>query len=204
MNIADIKDIPHVEPEEYLHKIFERQLELLLKYKEIEGIPQWPFDLDNASHQAWLKDFLWRTTEEIAESLEAYYNNHKTHQVEELADALHFIVGCMILSGIEPGSWSLEEEILESQSLILEAGDDFLSACFSVFYYAGLLGNVMKNKAWKISQVQTDKDKFVCIIREVFQTVLATFIAAGCSEDEVYTYYFKKSEVNKFRQRTNY
>jgi len=52
--------------------------------------------------------------------------------------------------------------------------------------------------------MQTDINKFEQYLRLTFNTVISTFIALGCTAEEIYVYYFKKSEVNVFRQRTLY
>lgn len=207
MNINDIENIPHPKPEDYLHVIWERQTSLLDKYKEIEGIPDYPFDIDSAEHQIWIKDFLWRVVEEIMEACEANreagLGSSLAHTIEELADALHFIVGTMILCGVEPSSWDLgiiahDAEFFNDEMTTLE------EAAFAVCYEAGLTGNTLKNKRWKQTSMQTDIHKFTELLQATFKRVIGTFITMGVSVEEIFIYYFKKSEVNKFRQRTNY
>lgn len=200
MNVNDVNNIPHVEPEKFLSIIWERQTELLKKYQEIEDIPNWPFDIDNAEHQIWIKDFLWRVTEEISESWEARDDLHdETHQIEELADALHFIIECLILCG-ERAIWNLPSLVESLEKVNISMQESY----FRTFYIAGLVGNTLKNRKWKQTQMQTDKNKFSELLRATFEHVISCFVAVGCSAEEIYIYYFKKSEVNKFRQRTKY
>jgi len=203
MNIHDIKDIPHVESKDYLNVIWERQTSLIKKYREIEGLPAYPLDIDNAEHQVWIKDFLWRIVEEIAEAYEAdSMSNNFPHVIEELADALHFMVEIMILCGVEPRSWDLTEIVEEI------VGDEvrmpFHNSCFSVCYRAGLTGNTLKNKKWKQTHMQTDANKFTALLQTTFDKVIGVFVSMHVSADEIFICYFKKSEVNEFRIRTNY
>ncbi len=206
MNINDITDIPKVAPENYLKEIFFKQEGLLEKYQSIEGIPGYPFDIDSAESQVWIKDFLWRTVEEMMEAMEAHYNADLPHTIEEVSDALHFIVEAMILAGIAPQEWDLETIVVTKQESIEQARErnDFHAACLQVCYYAGITGNTLKNKRWKQSQIQTDTHKFQLYIRETLECVLHAFTVLGCTSEEIFVYYFKKSEVNKFRQRSKY
>jgi len=64
--------------------------------------------------------------------------------------------------------------------------------------------NCLKNKPWKQSQVQTDKPKFYSLLKEAFDTFLNFLAATGLEADDVYNFYFKKSEVNRFRIRSKY
>ena len=201
MNIKDVKNVPTCKPESYLHAIFARQNELLIKYKDIEGLPDYPLDIDWGENQVWIKDFLWRTCEEIAESMEAAALGHFEHQLEELSDALHFIVEAMILAGVDPPVWELSVYVPIG---LPYSRDEYDSACLSVFFTAGMVGNCLKNKKWKQTQVPTDLKKFKLLLQETFEAVLRVFKACTCSAEDIYILYFKKSEVNKFRQRTKY
>ena len=202
MNIDDVKDVPKVKPELFMKAIFDKQLILLEKYKDIEGIPDYPFDIDDAVGQIWIKDFLWRTCEEVAESMEANRGDHIEHQIEELSDALHFIIEAMILAGVEPEFPDMGE-LWDHLNLYLP-DETYEQACLEVLYWTGMTGNTLKNKKWKQTQMQTDADKFEKYIKYALNSVLGCFKASGCSPRETFVYYFKKSEVNKFRQRSNY
>ena len=66
------------------------------------------------------------------------------------------------------------------------------------------LGNCLKNKKWKKTQVLTDIKSFDKCVRVFFNSVLQMLIDENLSELDIYNLYFKKSEVNKFRQKSNY
>ena len=113
MNVDDIKG--DVIPTDFskldrLDLIFMRQHALMAKYIPIEvandlcHTTDCPVDLNDKFGQARLKDFFWRTTEELTESCEAnrIHPELRNHVLEELADALHFLVETNLLAGINP------------------------------------------------------------------------------------------------------
>ena len=72
------------------------------------------------------------------------------------------------------------------------------------FGFLGRAMNSLKNKPWKQTHMITDREVF-------FDNMFMTFIAyvglmdrVGVTPDEMYNLYFRKSEVNKFRQRSQY
>ena len=72
------------------------------------------------------------------------------------------------------------------------------------FFKAGMIGNTLKNKRWKQSQILTDVLKFRRLLNETFVALIGAFVASGCSAEDIFTFYFKKSEVNQFRIRSQY
>ena len=209
MNVDDVKDnkVPEIESGEYLPAIFKKQQELVDKYKEIEGIPDYPFDVDNADHQIWIKDFLWRVTEELAEAMEAMLDGNGVHQIEEVVDALHFIVELFILMGMEPlDNLNMTVMNIHARNLRADRGKEgtFENSFTDTIYILGLVGNTLKNKKWKKTQMQTDTEKFELLLKTAFSNLIAVFVSMGCTPKDIYTFYFKKSEVNNFRIRTNY
>lgn len=65
-------------------------------------------------------------------------------------------------------------------------------------------GNCLRNKAWKQSQVPCDIDHFQEELADALHFVIQLFIELGLTAEEVCGLYFKKAEVNKFRQRSKY
>lgn len=129
----DSRDItlepPALQPgETYLSKIFEAQKGLIDHYVHIEGLPQYPLDVNVKTSQTILKDFTSRVIEELAEGYEAWVManklcyeleisteslptkaekaqailNHYQNVGEEMADALHFFTELFIYAGITP------------------------------------------------------------------------------------------------------
>lgn len=64
--------------------------------------------------------------------------------------------------------------------------------------------NCLKNKPWKTSPVLTDEDHFYEEVADAFHFFIRFCIEANLDADKLYKLYFLKSEVNKFRQDSNY
>ena len=137
MNIKDVKMKLNRIREQYPSKdlfyiIFERQKELMEKYREIENMPR-EIDINTKKGQVWLKDFAWRITEELGEAM-----------------------------------------------------------------------NCLKNKPWKQTEMLTDVDHYKEELADAFHFFIELCIISGISSEELFLLYFKKSEVNLFRQRSKY
>lgn len=206
MNIDDVDAGEN--PIKSLEDIFAHQRELYLKYKEMEGM-DWAGDTVNIhtlKGQKWLKDFLWRTTEELAESFEAHISNDENgekHAIEELADALHFFIEFCILAGITP------EDLFSLESLDPELGiagehQSVISQYWHATYALGLIGNTLKNKPWKKHQMKTDENKFKDLTKRAFIELIDCFFIHKVKPEGIYDFYFRKNAVNQFRQRSNY
>lgn len=64
--------------------------------------------------------------------------------------------------------------------------------------------NTLKNKPWKTTPVLTDEVHFYEEIADAFHFFIRFCINANIDAETLYKLYFKKSEVNKFRQESNY
>lgn len=127
MDSRDIKEnVPFIDNGQYLEKIYELQKELIDNYVKIEGLPEYPIDVNTKKNQALIKDFVGRVIEELCEGYESMllidnfmiknnylsynidseeYNqgmNHLQNVNEEMADALHFMVELLIYVNIQP------------------------------------------------------------------------------------------------------
>lgn len=127
MDIRDIKQEPPViEDGKYLEKIYELQKELLDSYIRIEGLPQYPIDVNTKKSQVILKDFTGRVIEELAEGYESHLEvikimdsvgenlsllsqekydmmiSHLQNLNEEQSDAMHFMIELLIYANIQP------------------------------------------------------------------------------------------------------
>jgi hypothetical protein len=218
MNITDFESPPCPETwAEVLNAIFSRQHELMVKYKEIENLPSAPVPLHTLSGQRVIKDFAWRTVEELAESFEAWekhedFNTAELHALEELADSFHFFVELLLFAGI---SWN------QCHNAILVFPDvnrllrDFpakpdevryarVASYWQVTYKNGVAMNYLRNKPWKQSQVPTDEGRFRESCIATFVALVQCWANIGYTMEELFQFYMRKSEVNKFRQRSNY
>lgn len=153
--------------------------------------------------------------QEIVQSLE----DNQLHLKEELIDALHFFTEFTILTGLTPntilirlinngtlGEVDLEADLLE---VFMDAGrqlsnQDLYYDVSQFIIDLGLCCNCLKNKAWKQSSMLTDIPKFEDQVSKTWLSFMALLSAAGLKATDVADLYLKKSQVNKFRQRSNY
>ena len=199
MNINDVAS-PEDYPEDLIGAIFARQRELMKKYHHIESkngllqTPDVPVDLHDRFGQARIKDMAWRMTEEFTEATDA--REHREHYLEELIDALHFLVELMILGDYQP-----EESLHDWFDDFQEAGP---TTPYDVIERIGCACNTLKQKPWKSSHMLTDVDKFRSHLVEAWAAFVRLMITEGLTPEDVYDLYFRKSSVNAFRIRTNY
>lgn len=65
-------------------------------------------------------------------------------------------------------------------------------------------GNCMRNKAWKQSEVPIDLDHFLEEMADAVHFLIQLYLELGLTARDFCNLYFRKSEVNRFRQRTKY
>lgn len=202
-----------------LQAIFTRQKSLMDKYHDIElksGLLQTedcPVNLDDKRGQARIKDFSWRVTEELGEALDAKAT--KDHYQEELIDGLHFLTELTILAGkdyhnILPEGTALYhndrlEDLVENAKECISRNGDNLNYWVSKFIEnLGMMCNCLKNKPWKQSMMKTDQNAFYGRLSEVWVLYITLLVVSGMDADSIAITYLKKSQVNQFRQRSNY
>lgn len=204
-----------------LKAIFDRQKSLMGKYHDIElksGLLQTeacPVNLDDKRGQARIKDFSWRVTEELGEALDARTN--KDHYQEELIDGLHFLTELTILAGkdyntiLPPNIPAYDEDHL--RDLVENAKDLIpiypreysLNSWVSRFIeQLAMMCNCLKNKPWKQSMMKTDQEAFYKRLTEVWVCYITILVVSGMGAEDIANVYLKKSQVNQFRQRSNY
>lgn len=233
VNINDVKveEIPTPTLEkDRLDLMFERQHGLAIKYLPIEkenGLLQtedFPVNLDDRRGQARLKDFAWRTLEELYEATDALvqHPDNPEHFLEEMIDSVHFFIEMNLLCGITPQKireyYSIPENIdsfeyLEKVSNTVEtfSAEEIkkIPEVFLIHITIGqCIGNAMnrlKNKPWKQTHMVTDKEAFYnCLMPAWIGYFRVLSHKYGLSANDIFTLYFKKSEVNKFRIRSGY
>lgn len=199
-----------------LEAIFERQKGLMFKYHDIEkrsGLLQTedcPVNLDDKRGQARIKDFSWRVMEEVGEALDAKENGDQEHFCEELIDGLHFLTELTILAGYEPKDicWEDPKQMDMLDYMVMNVEDvmdhDYLNKYVTnLVMDLGMMCNCLKNKPWKQTNMITDKEHFhhqLCNVWVDYIQLLSTQMNAT----EIAMVYLKKSQVNKFRQRSGY
>lgn len=286
MDSRDIKLEPDkVENNQYLEKIYELQKNLLEGYIGIEGLPQYPININSKKSQILIKDFVGRVIEELAEGYESLlmaleltnknklwlsdYNdsdllqtlNHIQNAGEEMADAMHFMIELLIYSNIYPediksyinqkytkeegngiidlcmsiGNYftnstdneiccginilnivkddeDLPKEIKSQDFRLLKCGveignniyEKYKPIIWDVTYHLNIARNYLKNKPWKQSQEMTNEEKYQEEIVLAFIYMMGLFYKMGINQEDLYLLYFKKNQVNLFRQKSNY
>jgi hypothetical protein len=212
MNITDFEAPPY--PASFaaaLVAIFARQRELMEKYKIIEGLPESPVSLHTPAGQRVIRDFAQRVNEEMAESYEAWRRHsaeskeRELHAIEELSDALHFLVELMIFASVPPQAYLA---YCESQSY-----DHFPAHVFGRSleenywgsqYALNIALNYLRNKAWKTSQVPTDEARFRQALLLAFRAHLQLWTNLDQTPEQLWAFYMRKAQVNSFRQRSQY
>jgi len=150
-------------------------------------------NLDTKEGQKWIKDFAWRVTEELTEAQEAHIKDDNIHYIEEVIDALHFLVELSIIAGYD------YKIVPENHSTIT------LESEWNIVYNLGLACNCLKNKAWKQTHILTDRKKFELYLEEAWRRMLGLLtIDLKLTKLDIYCYYVKKNEVNKFRIKSKY
>lgn len=210
MNITHAKK--ETTNKESLRAIFDRQKELMEKYHDIEfksGLMQTedcPVNLDDKKGQARIKDFSWRITEEIGEALDAIENESGEsallHFHEELVDGLHFLTEMTILTGYDlPEYTTLKDLIEEGTYRDCYTLNDLVS---DHVMYLGMMCNCLKNKPWKQTMMKTNKENFYKHLKLVWSNYIGILTSQDLTEEEITDLYLRKSQVNQFRQRSNY
>lgn len=192
--------------------IFNRQKELMEKYHDIEarsGLVQTedcPVNLDDKRGQARIKDFSWRVMEEVGEALDALSHEDMEHYCEELIDGLHFLVELTILTGFELSDIIVNktfDDYLDTLYLNRDEESGLNELITDFVMDLGMMCNCLKNKAWKQTNMLTDRDNFLKQLKLVWQDYVS-IMGTEMNAEEIANIYLKKSQVNKFRQRSNY
>lgn len=232
MNVDDVKAPAELTGTAPILSIFERQLELMHKYDEIEArngfpVPPRPYDLDDKYVQHRIKELFWRATEEFGEALEerAHISQEAVlrwrdgwdstpgirHFMEELADALHFLTEASIVAGFTGADiagaspyWSGSYDAGSRRRTISVSWPMLTQKIGEVVWSMGLAANCLKNKPWKTSEMRTDKDKFRRQLQEAWSRFAEVWVYFDVRISDVYTLYHKKNTVNAFRISSKY
>jgi len=75
---------------------------------------------------------------------------------------------------------------------------------YQASYKLGLVGNVLKNKQWKQSEVISDDLLFKVRLTDAVKAILVPLMLIGMTDQDIFILYRQKNLVNKWRQDTNY
>ena len=208
MNIKDF-EADEFNKDTWLDVMYEKQKGVALKYEDIEGLPRFPLRPEPKESQVVFKKFLYRVSEELAESYETevdpstkVYDDEnpevELHAIEELADALHFFLEMLIYMGIGPEA--LKEWHKEYQYNEVPVDKAYLMAFFRI----GMVGNQLHNKPWKTSSVPVDTKVLRQKVKDLFYAILDVFRSRGASDEDIFNFYTRKNKVNQFRIKSKY
>jgi len=78
------------------------------------------------------------------------------------------------------------------------------SLCYRVIAELVEATECLKNKAWKQSEVLTDRDHLEEELADALHFFIELCISLGIDSQKLFELYFRKSEVNKWRVQTKY
>lgn len=166
MDSRDIKEEPgKIQDGRFLEEIYSMQKNLLSNYIGIEGLPQYPIDVNTKASQILLKDFTGRVIEELSEGYESfqlvsdiYENhcpdfmrgklgieyiellNHLQNANEENADAIHFMVELLIYANIQPEDIQAYMDKWKDKNLGTDAVMHLTAHRYDTLYQAMFIG----------------------------------------------------------------
>lgn len=221
MNIRNFRemDLPAMDTSDRLVVIFNNQEKLREKYILIETGNGFhcpiSANLHDAKDQHALKDLAWRTVEELAEAMDAATIHENgwdhDHSKEEVADALHFLVEMALLSGIDPLVFRDNKpgdsltRLFARGLQVYQASTKAPDTLFATFVtQLGMVCHTLKNKPWKQTQLLTDVKEYKSRLCEAFIWFAAFCHSVKLNDADLFDLYHRKSQVNEFRQRSNY
>lgn len=187
-----------------LVSMFKAQLELLVKFDVIErehGLLQTedlPVNLLTVRGQARLRDFAWRIVEELSEAQRA---ETKEDRQEEVADAAHFLIELMLLTGLEPEDTGTTDVArwIDRPNLAPHPFHD------EAWRFTTRLGRAMGELSWRPwnvlprrAFVEKEFRRKMLLAWDGFGGVVR---AAGMNGNDLLASYFKKNERNHERLR---
>jgi hypothetical protein len=204
MNVKDVVPMPAPELSMQPEIIIARQSELEAYYCEIEKRESPIVGVNSHYGQILIKDFLWRITEEVGEALEAFSKSESMDKVyEELADGLHFVAGLCIITNYKAVFINSWDQIFKGVK-VGRTEENRAKYVANFVMRAGILGNTLKLKPWKQTDVMTDEIYFGSCMYDMVCNYLWICMAFGMSHEQLFDFYYRKSEVNLFRIRSKY
>jgi phosphoribosyl-ATP pyrophosphohydrolase len=174
-----------------LEWLFQRQEQLMHRFKEIERLPAWPVPLSTQGNQRLMRDFAWRVTEEISE---VFMAGSSAEIMEEMADATHFMVELCILAGVSP-------RMIEIYMLDWPKADDgrIRSQGFEILLSLGNACHELKAKPWKQHPKPTDEKAFRLGLVHATTELFRLWSNYGFSQQEMLRAFTDKALINDTR-----
>lgn len=185
---------------EIVDAIFERQRELMREYKLVERLPDPPLPLATENGQRVLREFAGRVTEELAEAAEEMLKwDNRDGCFEELADGLHFLVELLIFAAVSPDLCVVEDEFPPEDLGWRDTRDQsFWRATHSLWWAMSSL----RLRPWR-RDAPTDVHELRSRLSMAFADYVQLMADCGMTQEDVHSYYFRKSQVNQARLSQN-
>ena len=207
MNIFDVKvDLPDETPRQFWTRFMDFRKERFYAFCQVEvlneGLLQPNISLSSARGQEAFRILAFRVIEEIAEALQA---QSIPHQLEEMADAINYVLSIpfLDLSVISPASTIESCIYLSTEKNFISSPLDFYDLG-TVSYKLGVeTGDYLRNRAW----TRNAQDLYFVgakKLAECLQTILGIIFVSFKDFDQLRWYLLAKDEVLAFRIRTQY
>lgn len=194
MNISEITiDYSEFKDRDLIDVVFEKQRKLMNYYNIMH------IDLDIPRDQQEVRATAWNIIEEIGETLEA---ESAEHTLDEIADAMHFYIEFLIMSGLTSTDvkneiGGLKQQHASKKTIINENLAEFVEAL-------ALTVNTLKNRKWRKTNLMTEKLTYMNRAVKTIQPFFKLILSFGVTYDEVIDAYLRKNHVNLFRVKSKY
>jgi hypothetical protein len=218
MNTNDFQPLEY-NPDTCWEFVFKHQKEIFLEYLKVEK-SNWnedDFSIDCLDDQTLFKDFGYRVIEELTEATTDIV--HPDHFLEEIVDALNFLVELMLIYGWNETNLPEWKSVREDQPALLFpkiltlVKDDITggmfkqllqSTTYEVVEAIGLCNNTLKNRLWKNQHYLVDLYVFEPRLKNIW-TIFNNYInSLGISEKLLFEVWSTKYQVNLFRRESLY
>lgn len=191
-----------------LHRIFNRQFELTSQFTDIEqtngllpGNKAVNLDLQLKGSQYQCKHTAWCYVEELVEALMEKHASDK--QLEELVDALHFLVELCLFCGYHSCDFEKVYDVAKVHCLSEKLDpDDVRNYSLNSVIQLGQAMHELTNRAWKKQDVEfteAQQEKLYQHLRLTWYFFLLTWKSTGSSIEGLEAWYFDKAAVNDAR-----
>ncbi len=212
------------------HKFYEAQKRLLKHYIVIEPLPEYPVDLSAKINQKLMRDFFFRTIEELVEAYDEVCNTlnkeSDNNSVEasqaganlllELADVHHFIMEILIYSGLEPEMLHLAFKNLQGENIppttqnwdvfqdiyqnSMEAVNKYWAEAEYSLYQCFSTG-IPESTGLPIYRIRLNYYRVLSIQVEMWELVQALMSAANCLKSKAWVQGQRESNLVLYQER---
>lgn len=197
-----------------LDYIFACQAEMIPHHveKERKNNARWscstPVDLSTRAGQMQIKDFFWRVTEEVTETIDKFRHSASAEDImEELVDVLHFLVEVAIHVGVTPYDLAPVNNDQKLQYLFDRrrvAMDSVDHSGYELIHELGQCAAMMKARPWRDKFPPVHKDDLIPHIRSAFMYLLSMFGLLVTNIEEIVEAFTHKYNINKRRLAEGY